>query len=111
MKKWIALLLAAILCLNLAACGGKNDASESNDAPANIVVDGKGTSVKEFLIEHLSEYIQSDAYLQREKDFEDIFREARDFTVTRVIEVSADGLGANNLSGQLTAMAIVTSCS
>lgn len=98
MKKWIALLLAAILCLSLVACGGKNDASESNDAPANIVVDGKGTSVKEFLIEHLSEYIQSDAYLQREKDFEDIFREARDFTVTRVIEVSADGLGANNLS-------------
>ena len=92
MKKLIALLLAAVLCLSLAACGVKND------APTDIVVDGKETSVKDFLIEHLSEYIQSDAYLKREKDFEDIFREARDFTVTRVIEVSADGLGANNLS-------------
>ena len=41
MKKWIALLLAAVLCLSLAACGGKNDTSVSGDAPANIVVDGK----------------------------------------------------------------------
>ena len=41
MIKWIALLLAAVLCLSLAACGGKNDTSVSSDAPANIVVDGK----------------------------------------------------------------------
>ena len=92
MKKLIALLLAAVLCLSLAACGVKND------APTDIVVDGKETSVKDFLIEHLSEYIQSDAYLKREKDFEDIFGEARDFNVTRVIEISADGLGENSIS-------------
>ena len=57
MKKWIALLLTAIMCLSLAACGGKNDTSVSNDAPANIVVDGKEISAKDFLIEHLSAYI------------------------------------------------------
>lgn len=92
MKKWIALFLTAVMVLSLCACGGKNDV-------APIVVDGKESSVKDFLIEHLSVYIQSDAYLEREKNFEDIFgSEAQDFTVTRVIEISADGLGTNNLS-------------
>ena len=65
MKKWIALLLAAVLCMSLAACGGKNDTSVSSDAPANIVVDGKEISAKDYLIEHLSAYIQSDEYLAR----------------------------------------------
>ena len=41
MKRLIALLLAVVLCLSLAACGGKNDTSVSSDAPANIVGDGK----------------------------------------------------------------------
>lgn len=40
--------------------GGKNDASVSSDTPANIVVDGKEISAKDFLIEHLSAYIQSE---------------------------------------------------
>ena len=96
MKRLSALLLALLMALSLCACGGKNDANAPSAAP--IVVDGKETSVKEFLIEHLSAYIQSDAYLQREKDFEGIFGDARDFAVTRVIEISADNLGENSLS-------------
>ena len=96
MKRLSALLLALLMALSLCACGGKNDANAPSAAP--IVVDGKETSVKEFLIDHLSEYIQSDAYLQREKDFEGIFGDARDFAVTRVIEISADNLGENSLS-------------
>lgn len=96
MKRLSALLLALVMALSLCACGGKNDANAPSAAP--IVVDGKETSVKEFLIDHLSEYIQSDAYLQREKDFEGFFGDARDFAVTRVIEISADNLGENSLS-------------
>ena len=96
MKRLSALLLALLMALSLCACGGKNDANAPSAAP--IVVDGIETSVKEFLIDHLSEYIQSDAYLQREKDFEGIFGDARDFAVTRVIEISADNLGENSLS-------------
>ena len=96
MKRLSALLLALLMALSLCACGGKNDANAPSAAP--IVVDGKETSVKEFLIDHLSEYIQSDAYLQRKKDFEGIFGDARDFAVTRVIEISADNLGENSLS-------------
>ena len=37
MKKWIALLLAAVLCLSLAACGekdGETDADGSQEQPA-----------------------------------------------------------------------------
>lgn len=98
MKKTIALLLAAVLCLSLTACGRKSGTAASEPTVAPIVADGKESSVKDFLVEHLSEYIRSDAYLQREKDFADIFGEAREFTVTRVIEISADGLGPNNLS-------------
>ena len=98
MKRLSALLLALVMALSLCACGGKNDANANAPSAAPIVVDGKETSVKEFLIDHLSEYIQSDAYLQREKDFEGFFGDARDFAVTRVIEISADNLGENSLS-------------
>lgn len=98
MKRLSALLLALMMALSLCACGGKNDANANAPSAAPIVVDGKETSVKEFLIDHLSEYIQSDAYLQREKDFEGIFGDARDFAATRVIEISADNLGENSLS-------------
>lgn len=37
MKKWIALLLAAVLCLSLAACGSKKGES----AVENIEINGK----------------------------------------------------------------------
>ena len=98
MKRLSALLLALVMALSLCACGGKNGTNANAPSAAPIVVDGKETSVKDFLIAHLSEYIQSDAYLQREKDFEGIFGDARDFAVTRVIEISADNLGENSLS-------------
>ena len=31
MKKWIALLLAMVLCLSLAACGSNNDNNNANN--------------------------------------------------------------------------------
>ncbi len=106
MKKLIALLLAAVMCLSLAACGGKNDtivSSEnntivSNDAPANIVVDGKEISAKDFLIEHLSAYIQSDEYLARKAAFEKTFgQEAQPFAVTCAFELIMDDFGREHL--------------
>ena len=97
MKKILALLLAAVLCLSLAACGGKNDTSVSSDAPANIVVDGKEISAKDFLIEHLSAYIQSDEYLARTAEFEKTFgQEAQPFAVTYAFELKLDGWGSEN---------------
>lgn len=120
MKKWIAVLSAAVLCLSLAVallsaavlrlslavCGGKNDASVSSDTPANsvssdtpanIVVDGKEISAKDFLIEHLSAYIQSDAYLARTAAFEKASgREAPPFAVTYAFELKVDGWGSEN---------------
>ena len=97
MKKILALFLAAVLCLSLAACGGKNDTSVSSDAPANIVVDGKEISAKDFLIEHLSAYIQSDGYLARKAAFEKEFgQEAQPFAVTCAFELKLDGWGSEN---------------
>ncbi len=94
------------MCLSLAACGEKNNAPADsavdggkNSAPANLVVDGKEISVTDFLIEHLNEYIQSEGYLERKADFEAIFGdEENNFSVTRVIEVSADNIGPDKLS-------------
>lgn len=120
MKRWIAVLSAAVLCLSLAVallsaavlrlslavCGGKNDASVSSDtpansvssdAPANIVVDGKEISAKDFLIEHLNAYIQSDEYLARTAEFEEaIDQEAQPFAVTYAFELKLDGWGSEN---------------
>ena len=122
MKRWIAVLSAAVLCLslavavlsaavlrlNLAVYGGKNDASVSSDThansvssdtPANIVVDGKEISAKDFLIEHLSAYLQSEAYLARKAAFEETSaQEAQPFAVTDAFELKLDDWGSEQLS-------------
>ncbi len=93
MKRTIAFILAMLLCLSLCACGKKDP------TPAPIVVDGKEVSVTDFLIEHLSEYIQSEDYLEREKRYIDMTgNKAFPFTVTQVIDLNAWDIGMNRLS-------------
>ena len=44
MKKWIALLLAVVMCLSLAACGnteGSRENSEETETPIELSVDEK----------------------------------------------------------------------
>ena len=90
MKKLIALLLAVVLCLGLFGCGKKVD---------NIEVDGQSVTAVDFLVEHLGAYIKSEEFLAREQMFEDsIGAEAKPFTVTRVIEVSAKDLGEKQIA-------------
>ena len=123
MKKWIALLLTAVLCLSvtnlllaaslclsLATRDGKKGentvasreisaTAASSDAPANIVVDGKEISAKDFLIEHLNAYLQSDAYLARKAAFEENSgRKAPPFSVTYAFELKLDDFGSEQLS-------------
>ena len=123
MKKWFALLLTAVLCLsvtnlllaaalclslatrdgkkgeNTVASGEISATVASSDAPANIVVDGKEFSAKDFLIEHLSAYIQSDAYLARKAAFEENSgRKAPPFSVTYAFELKLDNFGSEQLS-------------
>ena len=123
MKKWFALPLAAVLCLSLtnlllaaALClslgirdgkKGENTVASreisataaSSDAPANIVVDGKEISAKDFLIEHLSTYLQSGAYLARKAAFEkSSSQKAQPFTVTYAFELKLDNYGSECLS-------------
>ncbi len=95
MKKLIALLLAAVLCLSLAACGSKKDES----AVENIEINGEKVSITDFLIERLKEYTSTEEFADREKRFADTFGAPdKPFTVTRAIELKADGLGESNLS-------------
>lgn len=95
MKKLIALLLAAIMCLSLAACGSKKDESAVED----IKINGESVSITDFLIEHLKEYTSTEEFAAREKRFADTFGTPdKPFTVTRAIELKADGLGESNMS-------------
>ena len=95
MKKLIALLLAAVLCLSLAACGSKKDES----AVESIEINGEKVSITDFLIERLKEYTSTEEFADREKRFADTFGAPdKPFTVTRAIELKADGLGESNLS-------------
>ena len=95
MKKLIALLLAASMCLTLAACGGKKDESAVED----IKINGESVSITDFLIEHLKEYTSTEEFADREKRFADTFGAPdKPFTVTRAIELKADRLGESNLS-------------
>lgn len=89
MKKYIAIfLLALLLTASLTACNKKSNESEPF---SNIVEDGEEISVSDFLIKHLNEYIQSEGYLERKANYEEIYgNEENDFSVTRVIDISAN---------------------
>ena len=94
MKKLCALLLVAVMSLSLVASGNKEE-----NKVEDIEVNGETVSVTDFLVENLGEYINSEGYLERQKIFEDGFgTDAKEFTVTRVIEVSADDLGEKQIS-------------
>ena len=45
---------------------------EKNSVPADLVVDGDESSVSDFLIGYLNEYIQSEGYLDRKANYEAI---------------------------------------
>ena len=91
MKKIIVLLLMAIMCFSFAACG--------KEKVSDIEVNGETVSVTDFLIEHLREYINTEEFADREKKFvENSGTSETPFTVTRVIELKADGLGESDMS-------------
>lgn len=72
---------------------------EKNSAPADLVVDGDESSVSDFLIGYLNEYIQSEGYLERKANYEAIIGDKENnLSVTRVIDFSADNIGLDKLS-------------
>ena len=92
MKKILAVVLALVMCMSFAACGG--------DEISDIQVNGNSVSVTDFLIEHLSEYINTEEFAAREAKFIEVFDGAqpRPFAVNKVIELKADGLEAEQVS-------------
>ena len=126
MTKWdkifriaVVLLLSANLAVNSMICvrladaapvenGGKTVVEDTikgtaedtvNDTVEDIEINGEEVSVTDFLIEHLNEYIQSKDYLERKANYKALFGgEKNNFSVARVIEVSADDLGSDRIS-------------
>jgi hypothetical protein len=95
MKRLLVLLLAAVMCLSLAACGSKKDESTVED----IKINGQTVSITDFLIEHLREYTSTEEFADREKRFVDTFETpGKPFTVTRAIELKVDGKAINSIS-------------
>ena len=95
LSKVICLVLSALMLLSLAACGSKKDES----AVENIEINGEKVSITDFLIERLKEYTSTEEFADREKRFADTFGAPdKPFTVTRAIELKADGLEKSNLS-------------
>lgn len=89
MKKCIAIfLLSLLLAASFTACNKKSSVSEPF---SNIVDNGEEITVSDFLIKHLNEYIQSEGYLERKANYEEIYgNEENDFSVARVIDISAN---------------------
>ena len=86
MKKVFTLILVLVISLSLVACGQKDEVQ-------SIVVDGQETSVKDFLIENLGNYIKSDSFLKSQQNFQDIVGSESDpLKVTRVIELGKVGV-------------------
>lgn len=82
---------------------------EKNSASADLVVDGDESSVSDFLIGYLNEYIQSEGYLDRKANYEAITGgQENNLSVTRVINLSADNLGLDKLS--IHVLAIKADC-
>ena len=59
MKKYLALLLAMMMCFALVSCGGE---------VTDMEVNGENTTVSDFLITTLREYMESDGYLARKNN-------------------------------------------
>ena len=99
MKIIIALMLAIVMAFSLfAGCGKEKTPDEPKDEVENIVVDGQEVSVKDFLIENLSKYIESDSYKHIQENFKNYLgKEPQPLQVTNVIELELAGKVTNSI--------------
>lgn len=58
MKKWIALLLAAVLCLSLAACGGNGGNGEADGGDSSL------TAEQQLIVDAVKTEIQSEKFAE-----------------------------------------------
>ena len=95
MKKIIGLILALVMAVSIVACGNK---TEQADSLTDVEVNGVNTSVKDFLVENLNKYFQSEKFLDMENAFEDITgQKAQEHAVTNVVELTVNGIGQNSI--------------
>jgi len=99
MKIIIALMLAIVMAFSLfAGCGKEKTPDEPKDEVENITVDGQEVSVKDFLIENLGKYIESDSYKKIQENFKNyLLKDPQPLQVTRVIELELAGKVTNSI--------------
>ena len=103
MKRWIAFILVFVVCAACCGCMSKAKKEALTNRYENevdpVVVDGEEVPIKDYLIEHLKAYIQTEEFKAREQAYLDYGgANPVPFTVTHVIEVQVDDLGATRFS-------------
>ena len=109
MKRWIAFVLVVAICVICCGCMSKAKKEALTNRYENevdpVVVDGVEVSVQDYLIEKLKAYIQTEEFKAREQAYMDYGgANPVPFTVTHVVEVQVDDLGATRFSVHLIAV-------
>lgn len=103
MKKFGLIVLALAMCIGLSSCTSKAEELALSNRYENevdpLIIGGEEVSVEDFLIEKLKEYINSEDFIEKQQEYENLGGgEPRKFIVTDVIEVQIDGLGSPEYS-------------
>ena len=103
MKRWIVFLLVMAICITCCGCMSKAKKEALTNRYENevdpVVIDGEEVPIKDYLIEKLKAYIQTEEFKVREQAYLDYGgANPVPFTVTHVIEVQLDDLGATRFS-------------
>ena len=103
MKRWIVLLLVLAVCVACCGCMSKAEKEALTNRYENevdpVVVDGEEVPIKDYLIKHLKAYIQTEEFKARESAYIEYGgANPVEFTVTNVIEIWLDDLGATRFS-------------
>ena len=88
--------MLALIVLTFSACGGSNIPKDDGIVD-NIVIDGEEVSAVDFVTESCNKFLQSEKYLEAHGEFVQNFGEGEPFSVTRVVDLKAYGLGPNQL--------------
>ena len=106
MSKWdkvfriaVLLLLIANLAVSSVICVRLGGGAPAEEKVEDIEINGENVPITDFLIARLKEYTSTEEFAAREKRYADTFGTPdKPFTVTRAIELKADGLGQSDMS-------------
>lgn len=103
MRRCMALILVLAVCAACCGCMSKAEKEALTNRYENevdpVVVDGEEVPIKDYLIKHLKDYIQTEEFKARKRAYIEYGGENPvEFTVTNVIEIWLDNLGETRFS-------------